>query len=111
MATFPSQKVHRASRRKLGRGQTVDLPQAVPTVTGSASTAIVNFAVPVVVNGNLPLTVDTRTFVSQVVDSPTQVTVTVSGAVTGLSWVLLGGNTVVKTMQGAGMAGASGTFA
>lgn len=79
--SFPSNNVHRRSRRNLGRGQGPFPPAVSTTFTGSGSTAVLTFSSPVNVSGNIPITVATLTFVSQTINSPTQVTITMSGSV------------------------------
>jgi hypothetical protein len=80
------------------------------TVSPSGSTVIVTFSAPVNVSGPLSITVATRTFVSQVVNSPTQVTVTMSGTVTGLAWTVATPQPNVSSYQGGQVLGGSGTF-
>lgn len=107
---FPSANTHRRNRRHLGRGQG-PFPAAVGvTATGSGSTVILTFAVPVVVTGNIPVAVAGLTFVSQAINSPTQVTVTMSGAVATKVWSLAAGVPQVASYQGGLTLGASGTF-
>lgn len=99
------------SRRKLGRGQTIPVPGVTVTITATGSVAHVVFSVPVVINGNVPMTVAGKTFVSQTIVSQTQVDVTYSGALTGLAWAYPGVDQVIKSMQGGFVAQAAGTFA
>lgn len=81
MASFPSSKVHRPSRRKLGRGQHAQVPPVACTPTFSTTTITLTFATPVIVSGTIPLTVlGGSTFVSQAVSSPTVVTQTWSSS-------------------------------
>lgn len=110
MASYPSAKVHRVSRRKLGRGQHVQLPSA--TVTGAAATVTVTltFSVPVVVGGPIPLVLGTpQTPVSQIQTSPTTVQIVYPLTVAGETWSI-GSGAPVSTFQGGGLAPASGTF-
>lgn len=102
--------VHRRSRRVLGSGQVPQLTPITITATGSGSTAILVFSKSVVVTGNLPLTVATRTFVSQVVNSANQVTVTMSGAVTGLAYALAANTPNLKGFDGSVNSALAGTF-
>ena len=111
MSSYPGPKVHRPSRRKLGRGQYTQQPAVDVEITGSGSVATLTFSSPVVVNGDIPLSVDTRTFVSQEVTSSTTVEITVSGAVTGLDYDLPANLPQIKTFQGGTNNGVSGTFA
>lgn len=110
MASYPNAIRHRPSRRRAGRGQGPFPPAITATATPSASTVVINFNVPVAVSGPLPLTVATLTYVSQVINSPTQVTVTMNGTVATHAWSLAGGPGTVSTYIGGILAGASGTF-
>lgn len=111
MASYPGAKVHRPSRRKLGRGQSIPRPGVDVEVDGSGTTVTLTFSVPVIVRGDIGLEVTGGpTFVSQVVTSPTVVTQTWSGAVDGLDYDLPAGDLNVSTAQGGVETGASGTF-
>ena len=109
---FPTSKVHRVSRRKLGRGQHVQLPLATAVVTSASDTATITFSVPVVVNGSLDLHVTGLTLVSQIQVSSTVWHLLYSGPLTGIAYVgIPSGSPVVQTMQGGGFAGIpGGTF-
>lgn len=108
---FPGPKVHRPSRRHLGRGQ---YPTLIPVSVAITSTGTTNvtftFGAPVVISGNLPLTVATLTLVSQTIVSPTVVTQVWSGNVATHAYNLPANAATVRTPQGAGNAAASGTF-
>lgn len=111
MATFPTAKKHRASRRKLGRGQHVQLPPATAVITSATDTATITFNVPVVVNGTIPMNVSGGlTLTSQTVVSPTVVTQLYSGALATKTYSIPANAPEIATMQGGGFAGASGTF-
>lgn len=109
MASYPSAKVHRASRRKLGRGQHVQLPIATVAVTGASDTATFTFSQPVIVNGPLAVALSGLTIVSQTVVSSTVVNVLYSGAVSGKTWTF-SSTEPVATYQGGSVAPATGTF-
>lgn len=108
---YPGAKVHRVNRRKLGRGQ---FPNSLGTTVTLSSTGTTNitmtFARPVVVKGNIPVTVATRTLVSQTVVSPTVVTQVWSGTVATFLTTFPANAANVTTQQGGGVAGASATF-
>lgn len=109
MASYPGSKVHRVSRRKLGRGQTVQQPAVTAVVTGAVDTATITFSVPVVVQGPLNLAVQGDLVpVSQTVVSNTEVQILYSVPLTGLTYTLSSGN--VSTFQGGMLAPTSGTF-
>lgn len=108
---FPGSNVHRVSRRKLGRGQFPAATGVVCTVTSSGTTnATLTFARPVVVTGNIPMTVATLTLVSQTIVSPTVVTQVWSGNVATHAWNLPAGAANVTTQQGGPVLGSAGTF-
>lgn len=110
MASFPSPKVKRPSRRKLGRGQHTPRPQVTATPVATTDTVVVTFSVPVVVNGNLNLNIAGKTLVSQTVDTPTQLTQVYSASVATDAWSIDGTDPSITTFQGGGLAAASGTF-
>lgn len=108
---FPGPKVHRTSRRKLGRGQYPGGTGVTCTITDAGSVATLTFARPVVVTGTIPLAVSGGpTFVSQTIVSPTVVTQTFSAALTTKTYNLPANAAGVSTYQGGGVAGTSGTF-
>ena len=71
---------------------------------------MITFSVPVVVNGNLNLSLAGVTLVSQVVTSPTVLTQTYSAAVVGKAWTITAGDPSIATFQGGSVAGSSGNF-
>lgn len=108
---FPGPKVHRVSRRKLGRGQHPQYAQATATLTESGTTLTITFNVPVVVSGVIPTTsAGSITRVSQTVVSPTVVTQTWSAAITGTGVMTLPAGSPITTYQGGGCAAATATF-
>jgi hypothetical protein len=111
MASFPSAKVHRPSRRKLGRGQHTQVPAAVITPTFTSTVVTLTFNVPVVVSGTVPVTcTGGNTFVSQSVVSSTVVTQTWASAFTTSMNVAMAANpSQVATVQGGGVAAFSVT--
>jgi hypothetical protein len=107
---FPGSKVHRASRRKLGRGQHTQYPIATCAVTSNASTVTLTFSQAVVVSGTIRVTISGGvTVTAQVVTSTTVVTLTCSGAVAAKTYAI-DFTGVVATYQGGGIAPVSGTF-
>lgn len=108
--SFPSAKVHRVSRRQLGRGQHVQQPAVVAVPVATTTTVVITFGVPVVVSGTINLHLSgSHTLVSQTVNSPTQVTQVYSATVVGSTWSL-NGSEPVSTFQGGAVAPAGGTF-
>ena len=111
MASYPTSKVHRASRRKLGKGQYPTSLGITVAVTDSGSVATLTFSRPVVVSGTIPMTVaGGPTFVSQTVVSPTVVTQTFSAALTTHTYSIPSGAANVSSYQGGQLEGAAGTF-
>lgn len=111
MASFPTAKHHRTSRRKLGRGQSVNKPAATATFTDSADTVIWTFSQPVVISGPIPANVSGgRTLVSQSQTSPTTVSQTYSGTLTTQTFSIVANDPSITTVQGGGFAGLAGTF-
>jgi len=108
--SFPGPKVHRASRRKLGRGQYPSVPPATVAVTGTGSTATLTFSQPLAISGTVAFTVATVTRVSQTINSPTQVTIVMSGALAGHAWTFPGGQPNLTTAQGGEVTANAGTF-
>jgi hypothetical protein len=108
---YPGAKVHRVSRRKLGRGQYPASNGITVVVTSSGTTNMtLTFSRPVVVTGTIPSTVATRTLVSQTVVSPTVVTQVWSGNVTALAYTVPSNAANVSSYQGGALVGAAGTF-
>ena len=109
--SFPGPKVHRQNRRKLGRGQSPTAAGCTVAVTSTGTTNVtLTFSRPVVVTGNIPTTVATRTLVSQTVVSGTVVTQVWSGNVTTLAYTVPSNPANVMTYQGGAVAGTTGTF-
>lgn len=110
MASFPSPKVHRVNRRKLGRGQSVQHPAATATPVASTTTVTITFSVPVVVSGDVDLHVEGGiALVSQAQTGPTTLVQHYASSAAGLTWSILAG-APVATFQGGGLAPSSGTF-
>ncbi len=110
MASFPGSKVHRTSRRQLGKGQHIQLTPVTITATAATTTITLTFSVPVIVSGNIPLVSSTGTFVSQTIVSPTEVQQTWSTSQAAATWSIAGGVPEIATFQGGGNAPAGGTF-
>jgi hypothetical protein len=108
--SYPGPKVHRPSRRKLGRGQST--PRATATTTAATTTPSVTltFSVPVIVSAPLAITVGGLTIVSQTQLTQTTYEFVMSAATTGLTYTFAGDQPGIATFQGGGVAGASGTF-
>lgn len=110
MASFPSSKVHRVSRRQLGRGQHVQQAPVSVTPVATTTTVVFTFSAPVIVSGTINLHLSgSHTLVSQTINSPTQVTQVYSATVVGASWSV-NSSEPVASFQGGGLASASGTF-
>jgi hypothetical protein len=111
MASFPGAKVHRVSRRKLGRGQHTQLSPVTAVVTDATDTATITLSEPCVINGTIPLNVSGGlTLVSQTVVSATVVQQVYSSALTTKTYSIPAGSPTIVGMQGQSFAGVSGTF-
>ena len=108
--SYPGPKVHRPSRRKLGRNQYPTSQGINVSAVASGSTAVLTFDRPVVIKGPIPMTIATLTFVSQAVNSPTQATLTFSAAVAAHTWSIPAGAANVASATGGQIIGQSGTF-
>ncbi len=110
MASFPGAKTHRESRRKLGRGQTIQQPGA--NISATASTVTVTFTLdrPCVIDGIVPVTTSSGVFVSQHITSSTQFeqVYTLTQAAATISIDLNCG--AIRTFQGGGNNAFSKTF-
>lgn len=112
MASFPTAKAHRVDRRKLGRGQHIQLPLVTCVVTSAADHATLTFNVPVVVNGSLDLVPVGLVYQGQEQISSTVYQVNYDSAVTGVAYDgIAAGSPIVQSMQGGAFAGIpGGTF-
>jgi len=111
MASYPGSKVHRVSRRKLGRGQHVQVPAAHAVLSITASVLHVVFDTPVVVSGPIPAVSNgDQTIVSQAVVDSQHVNITFDATLVGATVTIEANPPTVATFQGGGMAAASGTF-
>ena len=110
MASFPGAKVHRESRRKLGRGQTVQQTPVMITATASTVTVTYTLNRPCVINGIVPTVTSNGALVSQHVTSPTQFeqVFTLTQAAATISIPANCGQ--IKTFQGGGNSSFSETF-
>ncbi|HUD73546.1 MAG TPA: hypothetical protein VMQ76_00630 [Terracidiphilus sp.] len=110
-ATFPTGKVHRVSRTKLGRGQYPSAPGVACALTASGSTMTLTFSSPVVVSGVIPVSVaGGPTFVSQSITNSTVVTQVWSAALATHAYTLAANAANVASFQGGKTIGESGTF-
>jgi hypothetical protein len=111
MASYPGPKVHRANRRKLGRGQFPTGGSVTVTLTNATVTLTLTFSGPVVVTGIIPVTSNgAQTIVSQTVVSPTVVTQTWSATLVGSTITVPANPANVATFQGGGVSGNQRTF-
>lgn len=115
MSGFPTPKVHRPSRRKLGRGQYPQISAGQVVAVPSASTIVLTFSEPVVVSGIIDLHLaitpgPAPAFASQDVLSTTSVRLTYGGAVAGCDYSFTGESEPVRTYAGGGVAPIAGTF-
>jgi hypothetical protein len=111
-AVYPGAKVHRVSRRHLGRGQSAQQANGVTCVLTNPSADVITmtFNKQVTVSGIIPLTSSTGAFVSQTVTSSTVVTQTWSVSQAAATVTLPGNAANVASYQGGGVVGTSVTF-
>lgn len=110
MGSYPGAKVHRVSRRKLGRGQHVQLVAVRATITANTVTTNCVFDRPAVVSGIIDLHVGSGiALVSQLQVDATHVTQVYLSSVVGKTWSV-DGSAPVRSFQGGLLAPASGTF-
>lgn len=111
MASYPGSKVHRVSRRKLGRGQFVQMPPVNVYVTSATDTATLTFSAPVVLSGtpNLNISGGITEISSDQLNALTA-TITCSGTLSGATYSLEGADPSIKTFQGGPNNAATGTF-
>lgn len=111
MAVYPGAKVHRPSRRRLGRGQYPAASGVTVVLTNpSADVVTMTFAKPVTVSGVIPLTTSAGAFVSQTIVSSTVVSQTFSVSQAAATLTLPGNAANVASYQGGGVIGTSITF-
>jgi hypothetical protein len=108
---YPGAKVHRTSRRKLGRGQyPPSLGTTVTLTNPSANVVDLTFARPVVVTGIIPTQTSAGVLVNQQVSSGTLVIQTYNVSQAAATIVFPPNAANVTTQQGGGVAGTSITF-
>lgn len=110
MASYPSAKVHRVSRRKLGRGQHVQVPPVTIVPTVATTTVTLTFSQAVVVSGKIGYVGNTGPVLVQTQTSPTVVTLTFTGSQAAATYSIAANDPAIKTFQGGGNAAVSGTF-
>lgn len=109
--SYPTAKVHRVNRRKLGRGQYPNAGVVTATLTNPTANVVeLTFSLPVVVTGTIPLTTSVGVFVSQQVSSGTQVLQTFNTSQAAATVSLPSGAANVATYQGGKVAGTTITF-
>lgn len=86
MSTFPTPKVHRPARNKLGRGQHIQHNLVTATVVASGDTFTLTFSSSVVVSGDLDIVPNGRTLVSQAQTLSNTVVLTYNGTVSGIGY-------------------------
>lgn len=109
--SYPGAKVHRVSRRKLGRGQVPSVPTFTVALSVATTTLTLTFSSPAVVTGVIPVTVaGGPTFVSQTVVNQTTVTQTWSATLVGHTVTVPPAAANVTSSTGAKVAGISASF-
>lgn len=110
MASYPSQKKHQVSRRKLGRGQHVQVASVTPTIATITPTITLTFPQPVIAGGPLTITAGSLAIVSQQQLSATTYEFIMSGTTTTAAYNFPGNQPNIKTAMGGAINGVSGTF-
>lgn len=110
MASYPSQKKHFASRRKLGRGQHTQIATTTPTIATTTPNVTLTFPVPVIVSGPLEITVGGLTILSQSQTSATTYVFVMSGTTTTAAYNFPANQPNIATTSGGAVNGVSGTF-
>lgn len=111
MASFPGPKVHRTARRKLGRGQHVQVPPVTITAVVSTTTVTLTFSVAVIVSGKINYVTSTGgPVVSQTQTNPTTVVLVLTATQASAVWSIAANDPAISTFQGGGNAAAGGTF-
>jgi hypothetical protein len=110
MATFPTPKVHRVSRRKLGRAQYPPVQAAMVTATTATPDVTLTFSSAVIANAVPPFTVAGLTILSWTQPTDLTIALVMSGVTTAQAWQYTANSTAVLTRQGGQVAGNSGTF-
>lgn len=100
MGAFPGPKVHRVSRRKLGKGQHVQVPPVNITATVSTVTVSLVFGQPVVINGPIVATSTAGTLQSQAVIDTTHVNLVFSTSQAAATVTIPAGQPTIRTSQG-----------
>ena len=111
MAVYPTSKVHRTSRRKLGRGQYPPIAPLSLALTSALDVITFTSTVPLVVSGIVPVTLSTGgPVLSQAIVSPYVFTQTYTSSVAAATYSLAANAPNVRTAQGGVTVGESGTF-
>jgi hypothetical protein len=110
MASFPGSKVHRVSRRQLGRGQHVQLAAVTLTAVASTVTVTVTASAPIILSGRPAWITNTGSIVSFAQTSATVFTLTFTSSQAAASYALAAGDPNIRTPQGGSNTALSGTF-
>ena len=91
MASYPGNKVHRTSRRRLGKGQHPQLPAVTITATAATVTVHLVFSAPVVVRGPIPYVTSSGAVSGQTVIDTTHVDLTCTESQAAAAWSIIAG--------------------
>lgn len=111
MASYPSAKVHRTARNKLGRGQQISQPIAEMTfAAGESEHATFTFNMPVVLNGvvNMNFSAPQGVVTNEMVNATTLV-VNWTESSLPVDFSISPTDPAIRTFQGGGTTGCSGT--
>jgi hypothetical protein len=110
MASFPNSKVHRANRRRLGKGQHVQIMPATLSAAVGTTVVTVTSNVPIIVSKLPPWVTNTGTLLSFAQTSSTSFTLTFSTSQAAATYSLAANCGVIQTTQGGGNLALAGTF-
>jgi hypothetical protein len=107
----PTSNKHRRNRRKSQLGTPPSQSFATAVVSGAGSTLTINTDVAIALQALLPLvTVATRTIVSAIQTTATEVAILFSGTVATLDWEIKENDPAMRTGTGGFVAAQCGTF-
>jgi hypothetical protein len=107
---YPGPKVHRVSRRKLGRGQYPNSVQVTVTAATTTPNVTLTFSSPVVFRNANGFAISGQTIVSASQTSPTTVEIVMSGTTTSAAYTFNGSSGGISSASGGAINSIAGTF-
>lgn len=108
--SLPSRKTHRRNPRRLGMGQYPRFQPVTITVLGVGATAVLRFTRPIIVTSEIGITIAGNTIISQSIDTPQQITLTLAHDPEGANWTFHPNPESVRPYTGGIVAPAQGAF-